>query len=79
MPGVKSFSVTAVGAEGGFHEPIVTDRNPYLTTTRLFTGMFKTGREPFGDERMLAPVAILEAMQESLAKKARVKVRRHST
>lgn len=76
MPGVKGFSVTAVGAEGTLHERIVNDKNAYLATTRLFTGMFKTGKEPFGDERMLAPVAVLEAMQESLSLKARVKVRR---
>lgn len=74
MPGAKGFSVAAVGAEGVFHEPVVNDANAYLPTTRLFTAMFETGEEPFTDERMLAPVAILEAMRESLSMKKRVKV-----
>lgn len=66
MAGAKGFSVAAVGTEGGFHEPVVTDANTYLATSKLFTGMFETGVEPFGEDRMLAPIAILEALQQSL-------------
>ena len=68
MPGeVKGFSLTAVGAADGFHAPIVNDANMYRTTTGIFTRMFATGVEPFDDRRMLAPIAVLEAMRASLA------------
>ena len=42
------------------------DPNPYLTGARTFVRMFRTGKEPFSHERMLAPVAALEAMAKSL-------------
>lgn len=74
MPGVGRFSVTAVGTEGGFHEPIVTDANVYLATSKMFTRMFRTGKEPCSDARMLAPIAVLEAMQKSLDKGRRVRI-----
>jgi predicted dehydrogenase len=41
------------------------DPERYLRGARLFTKMFRTGREPFPHERFLAPISILEAMDES--------------
>lgn len=50
------------------------DPNPYLTGARTFVRMFRTGKEPFSHERMLAPVAALEAMARSLRLGKLVKV-----
>ena len=67
MPGgVKDFTVSAVGSNGLLQQPIVNDANPYRVTAGIFTRMFETGVEPFEDRRMLAPIAVLEAMQKSL-------------
>ena len=41
------------------------DSARYLRGARLFTTMFRTGREPFPHERFLAPIAILEAINKS--------------
>jgi predicted dehydrogenase len=68
MPGpdsVKDFSLSAAGTAGSFEQRIVWDANVYRVTTGLFTQMFATGREPFDDARMLAPIALLEAMQHA--------------
>lgn len=65
MPGAKKFSITAVGVNGGFHEAIAMDASPYAATTELFTQMFRTGVEPFDDARMLAPIAVLEALRDA--------------
>jgi len=70
---------------GTFHWSVVGDKevldwkhgsdpNPYLTGARTFTKMFRTGREPFSHKRMLAPVAVLEAMAKSLDRGKPVKV-----
>jgi predicted dehydrogenase len=67
MPNVKAFSVSAAGTDGLFQMPVTNDANPYRTTTGIFTAMFRTGVEPFDDARMLAPIAILEALRESAA------------
>jgi len=72
--GLKSFSVTLVGAESSWNTKLTFDPSPYLPTAKLFTRMFKTRKEPFGDQRMLMPIATLEAMQKSIAKGAAVKV-----
>lgn len=53
------------GAEAG---------GPYFTGAKTFVEMFRTKREPFSHERMLAPVAVLEALAKSLPKGKRVKV-----
>jgi len=67
MPGgVKAFALTAVGTTSGFHAPIVMDASMYRATAGIFTRMFATGVEPFTDQRMLAPIAILEALRTSL-------------
>jgi predicted dehydrogenase len=68
------FTLSAVGIKGDFHAPITYDPNPYLGAARIFTGMFRTGTEPFDDRRMLAPLAVLDALGKSLARKTRVKI-----
>lgn len=68
MPGsdsVKDFSLAAVGTTGTFACKIIWDANTNHATTALFTQMFATGKEPFDDTRMLAPIALLEAMQHA--------------
>ena len=45
---------------------LVSDANPYLTGIRRFCKMFKTGVEPLDHKRILAPVAVLEAMEKSV-------------
>jgi len=50
------------------------DELPYLTGARTFIKMFKTRKEPFPRKRMLAPVAVLEAMAKSLRLGKAVKV-----
>lgn len=74
MPGAKGFSLTAIGSAGSFHAPIAMDSQPYAATTALFTGMFASGTEPFDDARMLAPIAVLEALQTALVQACPVKV-----
>lgn len=74
MLGVGPFSITAVGAEGAFHETIAMDASSYAATTELFTTMFRTGTEPYDDARMLAPVAVLEALREAVATGRKVAV-----
>ncbi len=74
VPAGRGFRLAASGANGGFYEPIVNDKNPYLVTTRIFTRMFRSRKEPFTEERMLAPIAVLSAMDKSLKEKRPVKV-----
>ncbi|MFW5798716.1 MAG: Gfo/Idh/MocA family protein [Planctomycetota bacterium] len=74
VPGLRPFQVCAIGTDDAFHENVVYEGNPYLAGTKTFTKMFRTGKEPFDDRRMLAPVAVLEAMQKSIDEKRWVKV-----
>ncbi len=74
MPGVKPFSITALGMDGAFHETIKMDASAYAATTELFTTMFRSRIEPFDDARMLAPIAVLEALRESVATGRKVSV-----
>jgi len=41
------------------------DADAYLTGIRRFCRMFKTGRPPLSRQRLLAPVAILEALEQA--------------
>ncbi len=70
----QGFTMYAVCREGTLAEPAATPDSPYVASTRLFTRMFKTGKEPFSDARMLAPIAVLEALEKSLKTGKRVKV-----
>jgi predicted dehydrogenase len=42
------------------------DANPYLTSAKLIVKLLKKGEVTFSRERMLAPIAVLEALQKSL-------------
>ncbi|NLF32717.1 MAG: Gfo/Idh/MocA family oxidoreductase [Planctomycetes bacterium] len=68
------FSVAATGHEGSFESAATYDPSGAEAVVRTFTKMFRTGTEPFSDERMLAPLAVLEAMEKSLQKGTAVKV-----
>jgi len=68
------FQIQAIAHEGTVDFTMGHDPKTLNCTTGLFTKMFRTGKEPFTDERMLAPIAILEAMEKSLAAKKPVKV-----
>ena len=69
-----NFHWTAVGDKDVLDWTYKMDDLPYLTGARAFIKMFKTGVEPFAHERLLAPIAILEAMGKSLERGKRVKV-----
>jgi len=74
--GNSTFQWSAVGDKDVLDWKLVRDENPYLTGAKTFTAMFRTGKEPVEHRRMLAPVAVLEAMAKSLRLGRRVKVAR---
>jgi predicted dehydrogenase len=63
---VRTFHWSAVGENEFVDSDFAYDADPYLTGTRLFTRMFRTGKEPFKHERILAPIAVLETLRRSL-------------
>ena len=72
--GNGKFHWSAVGDATVLDWNHAADANPYLTGARTFVRMFRTGKEPFSHERMLAQVASLEAMAKSLRLGKRVRV-----
>ena len=52
----------------------VSDSNPYMSSARLILSLVEEKKSRFGRERMLAPVAILEAMETSLQSGKTVRV-----
>ena len=64
--GVAGFSITAAGNNGTIHQAIAMDKNSYLHGIKTFTTMFKTGVAPLGDEQILKPVLVLEALERSV-------------
>jgi predicted dehydrogenase len=64
--GPWTWSVAAVGEKGSMMRDIVSDADFYLNGVRTIVRMFKTGKPPFDDKRLLAPIAILEAIWKSL-------------
>jgi predicted dehydrogenase len=68
------FNWFAVGERKMVNVTHCYDKDRYLRGARRFTKMFRTGREPFPQERLLAPIAILEAVDKSwrLGKEIRV-------
>jgi predicted dehydrogenase len=72
---------------GGFHWTACTDKgvltlkhdyptNLYLASARIIHDLIARKRNPFPRERMLAPVAVLEAMEKSIRTRRPVKVAR---
>lgn len=59
------FAVTANAGPMGIK--LNNDADPYLAGIRIFTKMFQTSVEPFSHSRILAPVAVLEALEKSQA------------
>ena len=68
------FHLSAIGEKGRIDEPIVSDASSYLTGIRDFCKMFRTGETDETEESMLGPVAVLEALEKSVARKGPVKV-----
>jgi predicted dehydrogenase len=77
---IKSYS-------GGFHwrfctahgDYVLPDKNdsvPYLNSARLISDFLQTGAVSFTRERMLAPIAILEALQTAFARGGKVGVKK---
>jgi len=64
--GNHTFHWAAVGDREVLAWRHVSDPSPYLTGAQTFVRMFRTGRAPFPHERLLAPVAVLEALAKSL-------------
>ena len=67
--GNRAFHCSVVGDKDIVDWTFGQDENIYLAGLKMFTSMFRTGKEPIGHERMLAPVAILEALEKSLQNK----------
>lgn len=74
--GNGTFHWSAVGERDVLDWRHQRDEVGYLAGARLFVNMFKTGKQPFSHERMMAPVAILEAMERSIKLKRPVRVAR---
>jgi hypothetical protein len=68
------FSVSARGHKGTFESSSGYQPEGAVAVVRSFTKMFRTGVEPVSEPRMLAPLAVLEAMDKSLQRKTTVKV-----
>ena len=74
--GHPAFHLSVVGEEGRFDGEMTLDANHYLRGAQSFVHMFKTGETDETEETMLMPVAVLEALEKSIALKRRVKVAR---
>ncbi len=72
--GSAQFHVSVIGEKGRLDRPITYDRSPYLSAVRAFTTMFKSGKNPETTESMLVPVAVLEALEKSVASGKKVKI-----
>lgn len=72
--GHPAFHLSVIGEEGRFDGTIAMDPNPYLSGIQSFARMFETGETDETRETMLKPVAVLEALEQSIQLKGRVKV-----
>ncbi len=75
MPDVNGWSVMAMGARGSELLPVTMDAPGHLAGVKKFINMFRTGKEPYSDTRLLAPVAMLEAACNSCREKRPVRPR----
>ncbi|MBM3277572.1 MAG: Gfo/Idh/MocA family oxidoreductase [Candidatus Handelsmanbacteria bacterium] len=75
--GGAAFHLSVIGEKGRLDRAISYDQSPYLTGVREFTGMFRSGKSPETAQSMLAPVAALEALEQSVKSGRRVKVPLH--
>ena len=60
------FHIAAIRQSGPVAKHISYDADSHITGIRTFCRMFRTGQEPLEHKRILAPIAILEAMEKSL-------------
>lgn len=60
------FHISAIGEKGPVNQPLVFDKETYFTGIKIFTTMFRTGREPETYEHILKPVQVLEALEKSV-------------
>ena len=72
--GPARFHLSAIGEKGRLDSFIPFDESTYLTGTRTFCRMFKTGKTSETAESMLGPVAALEALEKSISQGKRVKI-----
>jgi len=72
--GCREFYATAAGKGEVIHQPLTADKGRHLPNMRLFTAMFRTGKEPKTDEQMLRPIQVLEAIEKGLRSGKREKV-----
>ncbi|NKB72190.1 MAG: hypothetical protein GKR89_34360 [Candidatus Latescibacteria bacterium] len=73
--GVRAaFHLSAIGEKGRLDQAITSDESSYLTGIREFCSMFRTGKTKETVQTMLGPVAVLQALEKSVASGKRVKV-----
>ena len=74
VKGGSTFNFLAYGEKGVLWCKPERDRTAYLASTKKWIDMIKTGQEPIEHRRMLAPVAVLEALDKALKTGKKVKV-----
>ena len=72
--GNRTFHWSVVGEKDILNWPHAFDENLFLAGAKTFVKMFKTGKEPYSHERLLAPVAVLEALDKSIKRGGRIRV-----
>lgn len=72
--GKATFRFTAIGEEGEVSYENKYDDNVYLAGVRKFLKMFRTKVEPYTAEELLAPIAVLEALEKSVKSGRKEKV-----
>jgi predicted dehydrogenase len=72
--GSAPFHLSVIGAKGRLDQTVAFDQSPYLGGVREFVRMFKTGKTTENAATMLGPVAVLEALEKSIARKRPVKL-----
>ena len=72
--GRAAFHASVIGEKGRIDTALTYDENTYLAGIQSFCSMFRTGKTDETDRTMLLPVAVLEAMEKSIAQKKKVKV-----
>lgn len=72
--GRPAFHISVVGEKGRIDRPIVYDPNTYLAGIKSFCRMFRTGKTDETRKTILTPVAVLQALERSIAQKKKIKV-----
>ena len=66
--------LAVIGEKGRADQPIDYDEDVYLTGISEFCRMFRTGKTKETQQTILGPIAVLEAMEKSLAVGRRIRV-----